>query len=63
LNEIARIRQRLEIPAGRREDDAIHLFTTERTYDAFGQGELQALGLDRNIVIEVMTENLLKLIS
>ena len=63
LNVIAKIRQRLGIAAARREDDAIHLFTTERTYDAFGQGEIQTLGLDRNVVIEAMIENLLKLIS
>jgi AcrR family transcriptional regulator len=63
LDVIAQLRQRLGIPAGRREDDAIHLFTTERTYDAIGQGELQALGLDRNVVIEAMIKNLLALIS
>lgn len=63
LDVIAQLRQRLGIPAGRREDDAIHLFTTERTYDAIGQGELQALGVDRNIVIETMIKNLLALIS
>jgi AcrR family transcriptional regulator len=63
FNVIAEIRQRRGIPAARREDDAIYLFTTERTYDAFGQGELEALGLDRNVVIEAMVQNLLNLIS
>src|ERR1700679_942701 len=56
LEVIAQLRHRLGIPPGRREDDALHLFTTERTYDAIGQGELQALGLDREIVIEAMVE-------
>jgi|ERR1700733_6521492 hypothetical protein len=55
-NVIAQLRLRHGIPTGRREDDAIHLFTTERTYDAIGQGELQALGLDHNIVVEAMVE-------
>jgi AcrR family transcriptional regulator len=63
LDVIAEIRRRLGIPEGQREHDAIHLFTTERTYDAIGQGELQALGLNRNIVIETMTESLIALIS
>jgi AcrR family transcriptional regulator len=63
LEVIAQLRHRLGIPPGRREDDAIHLFTTERTYDAIGQGELQALGLDREIVIEAMVEKVLALLS
>ena len=63
LDVIAQLRHRLGIPSGRREDDAILLFTTERTYDAIGQGELQALGLDRDIVVEVMVEKVLALLS
>jgi hypothetical protein len=43
----------------RREDDAIHLFTTERAFDAIAQGEIEALGLDREIVIESMVEKVL----
>jgi AcrR family transcriptional regulator len=63
LDEIAQIRQRLGLPKGRREDDAIHLFTSERTYDAIGQGELEVLGLDRNVVIEVLVSNLIALLE
>jgi AcrR family transcriptional regulator len=63
LDVIAQLRHRLGIPAGRREDDAIHLFTTERTFDAIGQGELQALGLDRDIVVEAMVEKVFALLS
>jgi AcrR family transcriptional regulator len=63
LDVIAQLRLRHGIPAGRREDDAIHLFTTERTYDAIGQGELQALGLDHNIVVEAMVEKVFALLS
>ena len=63
LDVIAQLRRRLGIPPGRREDDAILLFTTERTYDAIGQGELQALGLDRDIVVEAMVEKVLALLS
>jgi AcrR family transcriptional regulator len=63
LDVIAQIRLRLGLKADRREDDAIHLFTSERTYDAIGQGELQALGLGRNVVIDVLVSNLVALIS
>ena len=63
LDVIAQLRHRLGLPPGRREDDAILLFTTERTYDAIGQGELQALGLDRDIVVEAMVEKVLALLS
>jgi AcrR family transcriptional regulator len=63
LDVIAQLRLRHGIPAGRREDDAIHLFTTERTYDAIGQGELRALGLDHDIVIEAMVEKVFALLS
>jgi len=42
----------------RREDDAIHLFTTERTFDAIAQGELRDLGLDQKVVLEAMVEKL-----
>ncbi len=63
LDVIAQLRRRLGIRPGRREDDAIHLFTTERTFDAIGQGEVQALGLDRDIVVEAMVEKVLALLS
>jgi AcrR family transcriptional regulator len=63
LDEIAQIRQRFGLPERRREDDAIHLFTSERTYDAIGQGELEVLGLDRNVVIEVLVSNLIALLE
>ncbi len=63
LDVIAQLRQRLGIPSGRREDDAIDLFTTERTFDAIGQGEIQALGLDQDVVVEAMVEKVLALLS
>jgi hypothetical protein len=62
LDVIVELRRRLGISAGRREDDAIHLFTTELTYGAIGQGGLQALGLDRDIVVEAMVEKVLALL-
>ena len=61
LDKIAKLRSHLGIPAGRREEDAIHLFTTERVFDAIAQGELQALGLDRGIVVEAMVEKVTRI--
>jgi AcrR family transcriptional regulator len=56
LDIIAKLRSHLGIPARPREADAIHLFTTERVFDAIAQGELRALGLNRGIVVEAMVE-------
>lgn len=52
LSVIAQLRQRREIKERTREDDAIHLFTTERVNEAIAQGELQTLGLNRDAVVE-----------
>lgn len=58
LDIIAGLRAKFEAPRRRREDDAIHLFTTERTCDAIAQGELRDLGLDQKVVLEAMVEKL-----
>jgi AcrR family transcriptional regulator len=63
LEVISQLRLRLGIKAGSREEDAIHLFTTERVYDAIGQGELGALGLDRSVVVESMVRKVLALLT
>jgi hypothetical protein len=39
------------------------LFTTERVFDAIGQGEIQALGLDYDEVVESMVEKVLGLLN
>ena len=56
LDFIAQLRNRLSLPPRTREQDAIHLFTTERVYDAIGQGEIHALGLDKSAIVESMIE-------
>ena len=56
------LRQRLGLPQRTREQDAIHLFLTERVFDALGQGEIQALGLDRKVVVEFIVERVLTLL-
>jgi hypothetical protein len=63
LDVIAQLRQRFSLPAARREDDAILLFTTDRVFDAIAQGDVEAVGLDRNVVVEAMVNKLLALIA
>jgi AcrR family transcriptional regulator len=63
LDLMARIRSEIGAPAHRREDDAIHLFTMERTGDAIAQGELQDLGLDREAVIEALVKKVAALLA
>lgn len=56
LDYMAEIRARLGLPQRSREQDAIHLFTTERIFDAIGQGEIEALGLRLDAIVESMVE-------
>jgi AcrR family transcriptional regulator len=56
LDLIAKLRSRFALPSRTSEQDAIHLYMTERVFDAIGQGEIQALGLDRAAMIEFMVE-------
>ena len=51
LDLMAKIRARMGAAAHRREEDAILLFTMERSCDAIAQGELQDLDLDRELII------------
>ena len=62
LEIMSELRRRLGRPPRTREQDAIHLFMTERVFDALGQGEIQALGLDRKVVVESMVERVLGLL-
>lgn len=63
LDVMARIRATIGAPRRTREEDAIHLFTTERTYDAIAQGELRDIGLSRRVIIEAMIENVVSLLT
>jgi AcrR family transcriptional regulator len=63
LDLMARIRCEIGAPPHRREDDAIHLFTMERTGDAIAQGELQDLGLDGEVVIEALVKKVAALLA
>jgi AcrR family transcriptional regulator len=50
-------------PRRRREDDAIHLFTMERTCDAIAQGELPNLGLNRSVMIAALVKKVADLLT
>lgn len=63
LDIMRELRTTSGVPARSREEDAIHLFTTERTYDAFAQGELRDLGLDPKVLIERMVQTVLPLLA
>jgi hypothetical protein len=63
LDVMAGIRATIGAPARSREEDAIHLFTTERTFDAIAQGELGDLGLGRKVIIEAMIDRVISLLT
>lgn len=63
LDTMAELRAKIGAPRRRREDDAIHLFTTERTFDAIAQGELRDLGLERGKVLEAMRQKVVSIFS
>jgi len=54
LDTMARLRKEIGAPSRTREEDAIHLYMTERVFDAIANCELAPLGLDRNAVIREM---------
>jgi AcrR family transcriptional regulator len=54
LKMLTELRHRYGWPPQSSEQDAVFLWTTERTFDAMGQGEVQALGLDKKAVVESM---------
>jgi len=63
LDVMAELRARIGGRPHRREEDAIHLFTTERTYDAIANGEVQALGLDRAALVESMVRRVVAVLN
>lgn len=63
LDTMQRLRSSLGAPSRSREEDAIHLFTTERTFDAIARGELRELALDRKIVIEAMIQRVASMLA
>jgi AcrR family transcriptional regulator len=60
---MAELRSRFALKARTIEQDAIHLYMTERVFDALGQGEIQSLGLDRDAVVESLVERVRALLE
>jgi AcrR family transcriptional regulator len=60
---IQRLRLQIGAPLGCREEDAIHLFTTERVYDALAQGDVEALGLKRDVIVQAMVDRVAALLG
>jgi len=63
LDMLAGLRKKRGTRPHRREEDIIHLYTTERTYDAIAQGELRQLGLSRKFVVEAMVQNVISALT
>ena len=63
LDLMAQLRTRIGARRHRREDDAILLFTSERTYDAIAHGELRQLGLSRKAVIQVLVNKAIEALT
>jgi AcrR family transcriptional regulator len=63
LDLMAELRAKIGTEPRRREDDAVHLFTMERTFDALAQGELRDLGLDRKVVIEAIVQKVILVLA
>lgn len=63
LDHIAELRSRLRLPSRTREQDAIHLFMTERVYDAIGQCEIEALGVDQAAIVASMVDQVSALLG
>ncbi len=63
LDLMAELRKKRGTRPHRREEDIIHLYTTERTYDAIAQGELHALGLSRKFVLEAMVQDVISVLT
>lgn len=57
LDRMAELRRQRGSRAHRREEDLVHLYTTERVYDAIAQGDLRVLGLSEKFLIEAMVQN------
>jgi AcrR family transcriptional regulator len=63
LDVMARLRKEIGAPKRTREEDAVHLYMTERVFDAIANGEPSPLGLNRNLLIEAVVKKVEALLS
>ena len=59
LDHMAKLRRQRGSRSHRREEDLVHLYTTERVYDAIAQGDLRALGLSEKFLIQAMVQTVI----
>ena len=60
---MAQLRASLDTRRQSREEDAIYLYTMERSCDAIAQGEPSNLGLDQGVMIEVLVQRVASLLK
>ena len=63
LDLMAQLRARMNTRRQSREEDAIYIYTMERSCDAIAQGELSNLGLDRGVMVEVLVQRVASLLK
>ena len=63
LDLMAKLRFHMGTRAHKREEDAIHLFTMERSCDAIARGELGSLGLDREAMMRVLVARVVEALT
>ncbi|HMH15427.1 MAG TPA: TetR/AcrR family transcriptional regulator [Edaphobacter sp.] len=63
LDLMAQLRTSMNTRHQSREQDAVHIYTMERSCDAIAQGELTNLGLDEALVIEVLVQRVASLLE
>ncbi len=63
LDLMAQLRARMKTRPQTREEDAIYIYTMERSCDAIAQGELSNLGLDKGAMIEILVQRVASLLQ
>jgi AcrR family transcriptional regulator len=63
LDLMAQIRARMKTTPQSREEDAIYIYTMERSCDAIAQGELSNLGLNKGAMIEILVQRVASLLQ
>ncbi len=63
LDLMAELRAKMNTKYQSREEDAIYIYTMERSCDAIAQGEPSYLGLDREVMVEVLVQRVASLLN
>jgi AcrR family transcriptional regulator len=63
LDLMAQLRARMKTTPRSREEDAIYIYTMERSCDAIAQGELSNLGLNKGAMVEILVQRVASLLQ